>query len=49
MVLLKHADDNGFAFYTNYRSSKAKELEGIPWQRLCLLAATERRYASREQ
>lgn len=27
MVLLKHVDQSGFVFFTNYRSSKAKELE----------------------
>ncbi len=30
MVLLKQVDDQGFVFYTNYRSSKAKELEENP-------------------
>jgi pyridoxamine 5'-phosphate oxidase len=30
MVLLKGVDDQGFVFYTNYRSSKAKELEENP-------------------
>ncbi len=30
MVLLKHVDERGFVFYTNYRSSKAKELEENP-------------------
>ena len=30
MVLLKHVDQRGFVFYTNYRSSKAKELEENP-------------------
>lgn len=30
MVLLKQVDDEGFVFYTNYRSSKAKELEENP-------------------
>lgn len=30
MVLLKQVDERGFVFYTNYRSSKAKELEQNP-------------------
>ena len=30
MVLLKHVDERGFVFYTNYRSSKARELEENP-------------------
>jgi pyridoxamine 5'-phosphate oxidase len=30
MVLLKQADEDGFVFYTNYRSSKARELEENP-------------------
>ena len=30
MVLLKHVDERGFVFYTNYRSSKAKELAENP-------------------
>ena len=30
VVLLKQVDDEGFVFYTNYRSSKAKELEENP-------------------
>ena len=30
MVLLKGVDERGFVFYTNYRSSKAKELEENP-------------------
>ena len=30
MVLLKHVDQRGFVFYTNYRSSKAKELAENP-------------------
>lgn len=30
MVLLKQVDDQGFVFYTNYRSSKAQELEENP-------------------
>jgi pyridoxamine 5'-phosphate oxidase len=30
MVLLKNVDADGFVFFTNYRSAKAKELEGNP-------------------
>ena len=30
IVLLKQVDDDGFVFYTNYRSAKAKELEENP-------------------
>ncbi|MCA1605754.1 MAG: pyridoxamine 5'-phosphate oxidase, partial [Acidobacteria bacterium] len=30
VVLLKQADEDGFVFYTNYRSTKAKELEANP-------------------
>jgi pyridoxamine 5'-phosphate oxidase len=30
VVLLKQVDGNGFVFYTNYRSAKAKELEENP-------------------
>ena len=30
IVLLKHIDGNGFVFYTNYSSRKAKELAGNP-------------------
>lgn len=30
MVLLKQVDDEGFVFFTNYRSQKAAELEGNP-------------------
>lgn len=41
IVLLKHLDDKGFVFYTNYGSRKAKELDGndrvsllFPWNAL---------------
>lgn len=41
MVLLKQVDDDGFVFYTNYRSRKARELDANPfaalifyWQKL---------------
>src|SRR5262245_9162068 len=30
IVLLKGADEHGFVFFTNYRSRKARELEGNP-------------------
>jgi len=30
MVLLKQVDDDGFVFYTNYRSDKAKQLDENP-------------------
>ncbi|MEO7970163.1 MAG: pyridoxamine 5'-phosphate oxidase [bacterium] len=35
VVLLKQADADGFVFYTNYRSAKAKELDGNPQAALC--------------
>ncbi|HXD34229.1 MAG TPA: pyridoxamine 5'-phosphate oxidase [Pyrinomonadaceae bacterium] len=41
MVLLKQVDDEGFVFYTNYRSRKSRELDANPfaalvfyWQKL---------------
>jgi pyridoxamine 5'-phosphate oxidase len=36
MVLLKQADEQGFVFYTNYRSKKARELEENPYAALVL-------------
>ncbi len=36
MVLLKHVDDRGFVFYTNYGSRKARELEANPRAALCI-------------
>ena len=30
IVLLKHVDDDGFVFYTNYRSAKARDLDNNP-------------------
>ncbi|MFN2532777.1 MAG: pyridoxamine 5'-phosphate oxidase [Pyrinomonadaceae bacterium] len=30
MVLLKQVDENGFVFFTNYRSAKARELDSNP-------------------
>ena len=50
MVLLKSADENGFAFHTNYESRKAVELAANPhaallfyWQPLGLQARVEGR------
>lgn len=34
MVLLKQADDDGFVFYTNYNSRKARELDENPYAAL---------------
>lgn len=36
VVLLKQADDQGFVFYTNYRSKKARELDENPRAALVL-------------
>jgi pyridoxamine 5'-phosphate oxidase len=35
MVLLKQVDEEGFVFYTNYSSRKARELEANPRAALC--------------
>lgn len=35
IVLLKHADERGFVFYTNLESTKARELEANAWAALC--------------
>ncbi|WP_073626061.1 pyridoxamine 5'-phosphate oxidase [Pseudoxanthobacter soli] len=35
MVLLKHADVEGFVFYTNYESAKGREILGHPKAALC--------------
>lgn len=34
MVLLKQVDDNGFVFFTNYRSAKARQLDANPYAAL---------------
>ena len=34
-ILLKHADEHGFVFYTNLESRKGRELERFPWASLC--------------
>ena len=31
MVLLKQVDQNGFVFFTNYRSAKARQLDANPY------------------
>ena len=36
-VLLKHFDEKGFTFFTNYGSSKSKEIEQNPNAALLLL------------
>jgi len=36
VVLLKHVDERGFVFYTNYGSRKARELEANPRAALCV-------------
>ena len=35
VVLLKQVDENGFVFYTNYRSAKARDLDDNPNAALC--------------
>ena len=35
MVLLKHADERGFVFYTNLESDKGRELTARPQAELC--------------
>lgn len=35
IVLLRHVDQRGFVFYTNYRSRKARDLESNPRVALC--------------
>ena len=43
MVLLKHADPNGFVFYTNLESAKGQELQAQPRAALCFHWRTLRR------
>ncbi len=35
MVLVRHVDQRGFVFYTNYRSRKGRELAANPYAALC--------------
>jgi pyridoxamine 5'-phosphate oxidase len=43
MVLLKHADEHGFVFYTNLESPKAVELRAQPAAALCFYWTSTRR------
>ncbi len=43
MVLLKHADPDGFVFYTNLESAKGQELQAQPRAALCFHWRTLRR------
>ena len=43
MLLLKHADERGFVFYTNLESPKAAELRANPRASLCFYWTTTRR------
>lgn len=43
MVLLKAADKNGFAFYTNAESAKGNELSANPYAALCFHWKSQRR------
>jgi pyridoxamine 5'-phosphate oxidase len=43
MVLLKHADENGFVFYTNLESPKAVDLRSTPIAALCFYWAETKR------
>jgi pyridoxamine 5'-phosphate oxidase len=36
IVLIRHVDDRGFVFHTNYNSRKAMELSANPYAALCL-------------
>jgi pyridoxamine 5'-phosphate oxidase len=40
MVLLKQVDDDGFVFFTNYRSAKAAQLDANPYAALVFYWAT---------
>ncbi|MGH8128044.1 MAG: pyridoxamine 5'-phosphate oxidase [Gammaproteobacteria bacterium] len=42
-VLLKHADESGFVFYTNYESRKGDDLAANPQAALCFFWRTLRR------
>jgi len=35
IVLVRHVDERGFVFHTNYNSRKARELRDNPWAALC--------------
>jgi pyridoxamine 5'-phosphate oxidase len=35
VLLLKHADEHGFVFYTNMESRKGRELARFPWSTAC--------------
>ena len=37
VVLLKHFDDSGFVFFTNYQSQKGRQIAGNPNVALCLV------------
>ena len=41
MVLLKHADEHGFVFYTNLESAKAAQLKVNPQAELCFYFASD--------
>ena len=43
MLLLKGADENGFAFYTNFNSRKAAEMKANPQASICFHWKTLRR------
>ncbi|PYR94529.1 MAG: pyridoxamine 5'-phosphate oxidase [Acidobacteria bacterium] len=36
IVLIRHVDDRGFVFHTNYNSRKGTELSGNPYAALCI-------------
>ncbi len=43
MVLLKHVDEHGFTFYTNFESQKGQELLANPFAALCFHWKSQRR------
>jgi pyridoxamine 5'-phosphate oxidase len=43
MVLLKHVDERGFTFYTNFESRKGEELLANPFAALCFHWKSQRR------